>query len=131
MPSLSAPNFELVRQRLAQTRKERGLTLRVAAEEASVSAATLSRFESQKGNPDVDTLFKLVDWLGIDRPAVFGASAEDELSSLDTPEKVEVHLRADPKLDPRTARALASGFRALYEQFTTDDESGRDVPKHA
>ena len=34
---------------------------------------------------------------------------------------VEVHLRADPKLDPRTAQALAEGFRIMYERFTQDE----------
>lgn len=125
-----APDFELVRQRLIKTRKERAVSLRGVSEETQVSAATLSRFESQKGNPDVDTLFKLAEWLDLDRTAVFGSSGDDELANLGTPEKVEVHLRADPKLDPRTARALAQGFRALYEQFT-DDESSRDLPRRA
>jgi hypothetical protein len=37
---------------------------------------------------------------------------------------VEVHLRADPKLDPKTAQALAEGFRIMYERFTEDDPHG-------
>lgn len=122
MPSTPTPNFDLVRARLVQTRKAKDLSLRAAADEARVSAATLSRFESKKGNPDLDTLSKLAMWLGLDRSAVFRTSkgAEDEMADLDTPAKVAVHLRADPKLDPRTANALALGFQALYEQFTDD-----------
>jgi hypothetical protein len=48
----------------------------------------------------------------------------------DTPGVVEVHLRADPKLDPRTAQALAEGFRIMYERFT-QDEPERPVPRDA
>lgn len=121
----SAPDFELVRQRLAQVRKSRRLGLRAAAAESKVSAATLSRLESGVGTPDLDTLSKLVDWLELDRSAVFRAA---QVEPLDTPHAVEVHLRADPKLDPRTAQALAEGFRIMYERFTSD-ESEDPVPK--
>lgn len=121
MPPTPAPNFDLVRTRLAQARKSQGLSLRAAADEARVSAATLSRFESKKGNPDLDTLSKLVLWLELDRSAVFRTAVEEDMAELDTPQKVAVHLRADPKLDQRTAQALAKGFQALYEQFTDDD----------
>lgn len=124
MSPLSAPDFELVRRRLAQARKRQDLSLRAVAEGTGISAATLSRFETRKGNPDMATLSKLIDWLGLDRGAVFGAVAE---TPRDTPEAVEVHLRADPKLDPKTAHALAEGFRAMYEHFT-QDEPDQPVP---
>jgi len=35
------------------------------------------------------------------------------------PEYVEVHLRADKNLSPKTAKALAEMFKALYEQSIT------------
>ena len=128
MPTPPAPDFELVRQRLVQARKAKSLSLRAVADASEVSAATLSRFESRKGNPDLATLSKLVDWLRLDRGAVFHAPTSS--APVDTPQVVEVHLRADPKLDPRTARALAEGFRTLYEQFTRDDSDG-PVPERA
>jgi transcriptional regulator with XRE-family HTH domain len=118
LPQRSAPDFELVRRRLAQARKRQDLSLRAVADATGISAATLSRFESRKGNPDIETLSKLIDWLELDRGDVFGASAA---APRDTPEAVEVHLRADPKLDPKTAQALAEGFRIMYEHFTQDE----------
>lgn len=118
MPPRSAPDFELVRKRLAQARKHKDLSLRDVADVTGISAATLSRFGGRKGNPDLETLSKLIDWLELDRGDVFGASAS---TPRDTPEAVEVHLRADPKLDPKTAQALGEGFRIMYERFTQDE----------
>jgi hypothetical protein len=69
-------------------------------------------------------LSKLIAWLELDRGDVFGASSS---APEDTPQAVEVHLRADPKLDPRTAQALAEGFRIMYEHFT-QDEPNQPVP---
>jgi len=127
LPERSIPDFELVRARLAQARKDpsHALSLRAVAEETGISAATLSRFETGKGNPDLETLSKLVDWLGLDRADVFSAPVTQPMN---TPEFVEVHLRADPKLDVRTAQALAEGFRIMYERLT-QHEPERPLPK--
>ena len=128
MGETTAPDFDLVRTRLEQVRTHQKMSLRAVSEAADVSAATLSRFESRKGNLDLATLSKLISWLGIDQSQVFGGSADAEQEGLDTPGLVEVHLRADRKLDPQTATALAEGFRALYEQFA-QDESDQPVRK--
>jgi transcriptional regulator with XRE-family HTH domain len=110
-------NYDLVRRRLRRTRKDRDLSLREVAAETELSAATLSRFEKGVGNPDLPTLTALADWLGLDHANVFNAPTAEAES---TPDVVEVHLRADPKLDPRTAEALARSFRQLYDTFTED-----------
>jgi len=127
VPSTTGLNYALVRSRLSQTRKREGMSLRAVAEVTDISAATLSRFESGKGTPDLDTLTKLSDWLELDRGDVFRATAE---LPLDTMKAVEVHLRADPELDPRAAQALAEGFRIMYERFTENDPHGA-LPRDA
>lgn len=43
----------IVRTRLTQARQRQGLSLRAVADATDISAATLSRFESHKGNPDL------------------------------------------------------------------------------
>lgn len=102
------------------------MSLRAVAEATTISAATLSRFESGKGNPDLATLSKLVLWLELDQRDVYGGPADVDHAELDTPAAVEVHLRADRKLDPQTATALAEGFRAMYERFA-NDEPAREI----
>lgn len=121
MPSMAGPDYALVRSRLSQIRKRQDMSLRAVAEATKISAATLSRFESGKGNPDLATLDKLADWLQLERADIFRATGD---APLDTMGAVEVHLRADPKLDPKTAQALAEGFRIMYERFTEDDPHG-------
>ena len=106
---------------LVRRKVERSPNLRDAAREAGVSPATLSRV--QRGHaPDADALVALARWLQTplekllyDPPAV--AIPEDA----PTPEKVEIHLRADPKLSPETAVRLADMFRVVYDQFVEAD----------
>lgn len=104
-------------------RREKKLGLRAVASESGVSASTLSRLERGIATslPDADTLTKLANWLEVS--VSFLLSEENELTSsnvpkLNTPEIVEVHLRADKNLTPETATALAELFRVAYEQFT-------------
>lgn len=128
VPSTSSPDYALVRSRLSQVRKRQGMSLRSVAEETGISAATLSRLEAGRGTPDLETLDKLADWMGLSRGDVYRTTPDDPL---DTIAAIEVHLRADPRLDPRTAAALVDGFRTMYERFTEDEAQGpisRETP---
>jgi transcriptional regulator with XRE-family HTH domain len=110
-------NYELVRDRLIETRRRQRLSLREVAERTELSAATLSRFEKEKSTPDLPTLSKLADWLELDRADVFNAPDQE---AQDTPAKVKAHLRADKNLDRETAEALARSFDELYKNFARD-----------
>jgi transcriptional regulator with XRE-family HTH domain len=114
------PDYALVRSRLSQARKREGMALRVVAEATDISAATLSRFEGEKGNPDLATLDKLIGWLGLSPADVYRTPSDDPTNTMDA---IAVHLRADPKLDPRTAEALVEGFKTMYGHFTDDEPS--------
>jgi len=110
----------LVRRKVA----DRG-NLREAAKQSGVSPATLSRV--QRGHaPDVDALVALARWLQIPvetvlhRPPIVDTPREGS-----TPQKVEVHLRADRKLSPETASRLADIFKAVYEQFAEGEDAAR------
>lgn len=103
-------------------RRGREYGLRAAAEESGISPSTLSRLERGVSSslPDADTLTKLAAWLEV--PVGRLLSDKDQGDSqgapeLTTPEVVEVHLRADSRLSPKTAQALARMFRMLYDQF--------------
>lgn len=112
------PNYALVRERLKKTRQQRDISLRQAEEETDVGAATLSRIERGTTTPDVATLDKLIAWLELERSDVFNAAPTATSS---TPEAVTALLRADPKLDGKTVRALGKIFATAYDQFA---ESG-------
>jgi transcriptional regulator with XRE-family HTH domain len=113
MPDIK-PNYELVRTRLRRARKNKNLSLREAAEEiGDVSPSTLSRIE-RGATPDIATLDRLMDWLGLDREVVFNSRPAAPGS---TPKQVEVLLRADKKLDPGTAKTLAKIFDTAYKEM--------------
>jgi transcriptional regulator with XRE-family HTH domain len=105
---------ELVRQK----RLRENLTLRVAASQCGVSAATLSRLENRsvQGLPDAGTLASVARWLGVSVDSFLSKGSEVE--SGDTVEEVHAHLRADRNLSKEAADALAELVRVVYKQFT-------------
>jgi len=113
------PNYELVRARLRRVRQEEGLSLREVAERIEISPSTLSRIETGTGTPDLPTIDKLVEWLDIDRDAVFGVRTK-RMKDQSTPASVEVLLRADKNLSPNTAKTLAKIFRTAYQELSRD-----------
>lgn len=105
------PNYDLVRERLLQTRKYRALNLRDAAEQIGVSAPTLSRIERGASRPDIPTLDALIDWLGLDRSTVYNARPP---ATGATPDEVRELLQRDENLDAESAEALAAIFKTAY-----------------
>jgi transcriptional regulator with XRE-family HTH domain len=98
------------------------LSLREAARKARVSAATMSRI-LRKGNrprPDVDTLVKIVHWVDVPIERIVDTkrgSTRSNPPQTNTPEAIEVHLRADKNLTPEAAEAIAKMVRVAYAQF--------------
>jgi transcriptional regulator with XRE-family HTH domain len=130
---------ELVRAR----RKEEQLTQSQVAERIGVSAATLSRLERYalgSPDPDVTTLSKVTRWLGVSLADLIVTEPGEEVQERvrinrgNTPALVDAHLRADRRLDPKTAAALSELFRAAYDQFaklsspTNEPDSSAEDP---
>ncbi len=115
-----------------QKREEEKLSLRSAAKQCGVSPATLSRIEAARGTPDTETLVAVTNWLGatLDRFLALANSAPaHEVKhgrGEKTPDIIEAHLRADPKLSPETVKALANMFRALYKETKDLSKPGTD-----
>jgi transcriptional regulator with XRE-family HTH domain len=114
----------------AKRRKEK-LGVRAAAKACEIDASTLSRLERgiYTTLPDAGTLAKLSNWLGVSVDSLLEADplpTKGEAQSNTVPEIVEVHLRADKNLSPKTAEALADMFKALYEQATGKHLEWRD-----
>ena len=105
-------------------RRESGLGVRAAAADAKINAATISRLERRMtpNLPDSSTLKKLSVWLGVSLEDLLGANAPNPggAPTPSTPEVVEVHLRADHKLDPEKAEALAKMFKILYQNAVNE-----------
>ncbi len=105
-------------------RRETGLGVRAAAAAATINAATMSRLERRAtpNLPDSSTLKKLSQWLSVGLEDLLALSkTEPGNSPVPTvPEVVEVHLRADHKLDPEKAEALARMFKILYQNAVNE-----------
>ena len=98
--------------------REGELGVRTAAKECGLDASTISRLErgAYSTLPDGATLEKLAVWTGMSVGELLGGEGKDPLEENTLPEVVEVHLRADKNLSPKTADALAKMFKALYDQ---------------
>lgn len=104
--------------RLRARRRERALSLRDAAAEIGVSAATLSRVERGDYLPERDNLFTLLRWLGVAVPAAASpAPAEPHAPGAATMEAIELHLRADKELSSEDADTIAQMVRLAYERL--------------
>ncbi len=93
----------------SQVNKRRGnKTLRDAAKEIGIGAATLMRVEAGRV-PDLDTFGKICKWLKVDPGGYLGFPA----TTAATPPAnagvmaISAHLRADATPNPNTAHALA------------------------
>lgn len=95
-------------------RQAKRLTWKAVAEQAEVSASTLTRIAQGK-RPDVDTMAALCRWSGL--------SANDFIDYQETVAKPEplgqimALLRADKKIAPEGAVAIEVMIKAAYEQF--------------
>lgn len=116
---------------IKRRREELNLSLRDVADVTNVSASTLSRIENGTGKPDADNIARLTNWLDMPIDRVMSRTTNSRSTEVEPviyyphepmPEIVEAHLRADKKLTPETARALAELFRVAYKQFSKPGE---------
>lgn len=95
-------------------RRSRQQTWKSVAEEAQVSASTLTRM-AQGRRPDVDSLAALVSWSGLSADTFVNRERDrPEPGSL---AKISAHLKNDPHLTPEAAEALDQLVKATYERM--------------
>ena len=113
---MSGVHFDAARftASLESTRLARGLTWRKVADEAGVSASTLTRL-SQGKRPDVDSLGALAHWAGADIDTFYQSNAPAQRA--EPLAQVAAYLRADPNLGEEGAKALEAIIRVTYDQL--------------
>ncbi|WP_420607991.1 helix-turn-helix domain-containing protein [Novosphingopyxis sp.] len=95
-------------------RQARNMTWRKVADEAGVSASTLTRLSHGK-RPDVDSLGALARWAGVGTDGFF---LDHEIPrSAEPVAQAMGYLRADPNLDAEGAEALAAILKVAYDNF--------------
>ena len=99
-------------------RRSRNQTWKRVAEEAQVSASTLTRM-AQGRRPDVDSLAALVAWSGLSADTfVRDEQGKPEPGSL---AMISTYLKSDPHLTPEAADALDELMKATYERMRKKD----------
>ncbi len=95
-------------------RRSRRYTWKQIAEEARVSASTLTRM-AQGRRPDVDSLAALVTWAGLSADTFVdnseGRATPGSLTMIST------YLKGDPQLSAEAAEALDQMVKAAYERL--------------
>ena len=95
-------------------RRSRKQTWKRVAEEARVSASTLTRM-AQGRRPDVDSLAALVAWSGLSADTfVRNEQGRPDPGSL---AMISTYLKSDPHLTPEAADALDELVKATYERM--------------
>jgi transcriptional regulator with XRE-family HTH domain len=102
---------------LDRTRQDRELLWKDVAQQAGVSASTLTRL-AQGRRPDVDGLAALVTWANLSADDF--VRRQNEPVSPDTLTKVATHLRGDKNLTPEAADALEALIEVAYKQLTNN-----------
>lgn len=110
-----------IAEKLRRTRKERGLTLQEVFDQTGIPIPTLSRVERGAAKDlKSATLIALTSWMGVSTEELHkkpGPVLSKGKVVRETPEIVELHLRADKNLRADTAAALASLFRTAYDHY--------------
>ena len=95
-------------------RRSRRCTWKQVAEEAQVSASTLTRM-AQGRRPDVDSLAALVTWAGLSADNFVGNNRPGlEPGTLTM---ISTYLKSDPQLTAEAAEALDQLVKATYERM--------------
>jgi transcriptional regulator with XRE-family HTH domain len=114
-------------EQLRRVRQKRGKTLEDVSNETNVTIPTISRIERGAAKElRSGTLLALSAWMGAspenfqDNPPTVAHRGKPQ----ETPDIVELHLRADKRLDKQTATTLARMFRAAYDELSKRNPKG-------
>ena len=99
-------------------RRSRRYTWKQVAQEAQVSASTLTRM-AQGRRPDVDSLAALVTWAGLSADTFVGSGRPvPEPGALTM---ISTYLKSDPQLSAEAAEAMDQLVKATYERMRKKD----------
>jgi len=109
----------LLSKRLKKLRKERKLSQKKLAKELNLSPSTIAMYETNKRNPDSETLEKMSDLFNVSIDYLLGLT--DERSSAD---KIKKALTDDPELSDAWEKiSKREDLQLLFKQTKDMDES--------
>ena len=105
--------------RMRELRKERHLTMKELGQKVGMSESTISLYETGKHDPDLETLNRIADALGVTVDELLGRSAGTEEDVWELRERyrrdpdIRVLFDAAAKAKPEHLRAVAAMLKAL------------------
>ena len=114
-------------QKLRELRKARGLTQQQLADKVGISNVSLSNYERGTQMPDILTLTKLANAIGVSTDTLLGLNDQDDDSN--SPKTLEARILASgvDKL-PKEQRELALNVvKAMFLQYSDFFEKGSDA----
>jgi transcriptional regulator with XRE-family HTH domain len=101
---------------LLAKKEEEGLSWRAVAVQLGIASSTFTRL--YKGSrPDMDTVLTLTGWLGVPVERFLSGQAAERDERRETMVAIGSHLRADRRLTPEGADAIAAVVKAAYDQL--------------
>lgn len=119
---------------MIEKRRQQGLSVRAAAQQAGMSSATFNRIERAEPASG-ESLFGVILWLEIPLEALMDGELDAERAprrhgaTTATAPDSRARFRARENLDPRTAAALAEAFRYLASLFEPISPTGAEDGK--
>jgi len=101
---------------LLDKKDEQGLSWRAVAEQLGIHSSVFTRL--YKGSrPDTETVLLLTGWLGVPVERFLSGQAAARDERRETMVAIGAHLRADRRLTPESADAIAAVVQAAYDQL--------------
>lgn len=101
---------------LLDKKEEEGLSWRTIASQLGIHSSVFTRL--YKGaRPDMDTVLLLTGWLGVPVERFISDHAAERDERRETIVAIGTHLRADRRLSPESADAIAAVVKAAYDQL--------------
>ncbi len=101
---------------LLAKKEEDGLSWRAVATQLGIASSIFTRL--YKGSrPDMDTVVTLTGWLGVPVERFLSGQAAERDERRETMVAISTHLRADRRLTPEGADAIAAVVKAAYDQL--------------
>jgi len=115
--------MQMIGNKIKTLRQQHGLSQRALAEQAGISAASLSQLESGQSSPSVATLEKLADGLGLAVASFFLETGDQtDIEIFNLKDRPLVNLNQGGHFIPLTALHQPIGFEPMLVQL---DAGGR------
>jgi transcriptional regulator with XRE-family HTH domain len=100
-------------EKLREIRERKGITMKDLAVQAGISESMISQIERNKVSPSLDTLFSLIDILGVDMEYLFLNFKQDKEAFVVHPQDRQVQIKSGVRYEELTSMMTHEGKKDL------------------